>query len=356
MSYKGLTIRYENGTNTIIGMNVQKTTYKAGELLCELLQGDSEKIFRSWPRLFITHYTYIADEVNPYSIDRAITDVENKVGSIEEDMPLTVCMLKAIFCREIDRFRYIIDRDPREVDALEVRMNNELFDEDPRQLFIPGTIHFDNMGGYLKACYFNYLADIFDGTLFFHAAAAKKTDTVIAGQEEQYERFLQELEKPDHIDGLQVKIQYSRASKKFSTPIYEIRSMRALLAFEFVHMQESGVVIKQCQNPECGKYFVSRRKNAIYCNYPSPQNYQKTCHEIYPQIKSEQKRKKDQLTDMFRKAQSRVLMNKKRHPESEDKYEKQIQEMTSQRIDKERAVQNCEMSMKDYKDWLDQFR
>ncbi|MCH4034722.1 MAG: DUF6076 domain-containing protein [Lachnospiraceae bacterium] len=354
MSYKGLTIRYENGTNTIVDLNVNRT-YKAGELLCELLQGDSEEILRSWPRLFITHYNRIADDVDPYNIDLAISDVEHKISSIEEDMPLTVCMLKAIFCREIDRFRTVIDRNEQEVDALEAKMNNELYDNDVRQIFIPGTIHFDDMGGYLKACYFNYLADVLDGTLFFYAAAAKETNKMVEGQDEQYERVLTELETSDHIDGLQVKIQYDRDSKKFST-VYEIQSMRALLAFEFVHMQDCGTMIKQCQNPECGKYFVARRKNAIYCNYPSPQNYQRTCHEVYPQIKSEQKRKKDQLNDMFRKAQSRLLMNMKRHPESKDYYEEKKQKLVTGRFEKEQAIQNGEMSMKEYKNWLDQFR
>ena len=354
MSYKGLTIRYENGANTIVNLNVNQT-YRAGELLCELLQGDSEEILLKWLSLFITHYGHVADDVTPDNIDRAVTDIEGKLSCIEKDMPLTVCMLKTIFCREIDRFRMIIDRNEQEVEALEIKMNNELYDNDVRQIYIPGTIHFDDMGGYLKASYFNYLADVLDGMLFFRVVAAKETNSMVDGQDELYERFLTELETSDHIDGMQVKIWYDRDSRKFST-VYEMQSMRALLAFEFVHMQDSGSVIRQCQNPKCGKYFVAKRKNAIYCNSPSPQNYMKTCHEVYPQIKSEQRRKKDQLNDMFRKAQSRLLTNMKRHPESQGAYHEKKQKLTTCRLEKEHAVRNGEMSMKDYKDWLDQFR
>ena len=319
------------------------------------MQGDSKTILLKWPRWFITSYEHIADDVNPYNIDRAVSDIENKIRSIEEDIPLTVCMLKAIFCREIDRFRMVIDRNEQEVEALEVEMNKELLDNDVRHRFIPGAIHFDDMGGYLKACYSNYLADVLDGTLFFYAAAAKETNSMVEGQEELYERFLNELETSDHFDGLQVRFLYDRDNKRFSD-VYEILSIRSLLVFEFVHMQDSGLVVKQCQNPECGKYFVARRKNAIYCNYPSPQNYMKTCHEFYPQIKSERKRKNDQLNDMFRKAQSRLLTNMKRHPESQAAYEEKKRELITGRLEKEQEIRNGEISMKDYKDWLDRFR
>jgi hypothetical protein len=82
----------------------------------------------------------------------------------------------------------------------------------------------------------------------------------------------------------------------------------------------------------------------------------KTCHEFYPQIKSEQKRKNDQLNDMFRKAQSRLLTNMKRHPESQSAYEEKKRKLIKGRLEQEQEIRNGEISMKDYKNWLDQFR
>ncbi len=46
----------------------------------------------------------------------------------------------------------------------------------------------------------------------------------------------------------------------------------------------------------------------------------------------------------------------KRHPESRDAYLEKKQKLIIGRFEKELAIQNGAMSMKDYKDWLDQFR
>ena len=353
MGEKGLLLQYKDGVDSIAVMG-KSYQYSVGTLLCDLLQGDSKEILLDGPKWFISKYEHAGDDVNQYSIDLAAADARKFLTNIEEEMPITVCMLRTILIDNIEKYRAVLDRDQVDVENLEVRMNNDLYNNDIRKEYLPGIIHFDYMSGYLKACYFDYLADVLDAMLFFYAEAAGETGTAVEGQDELRDRFLSELGTSEHIDGIAVRVIYSREEDSFYYQ-YEIRSLRALAAFEIMHMRQSKSLIRRCQNPECEKFFMSKRRNAMYCSYPSPQNYEKSCRDIYPRIKSEEKRENDAKTKMYRSAQSRLLTNKKRHPESAEHYERLKKELKTH-IDKEIAVKRGEMTVKAYAEWLDQFR
>ena len=53
-------------------------------------------------------------------------------------------------------------------------------------------------------------------------------------------------------------------------------------------MKKENVMIRFCAN--CGKLYCPSKNNSIYCPDPAPQNPNKTCREIGPQIRRKEKR------------------------------------------------------------------
>lgn len=86
----------------------------------------------------------------------------------------------------------------------------------------------------------------------------------------------------------------SRRVKK--TEQYEIRERTTfniqipiqVLEFEYCRMRKTGRILKKCAN--CGRYFVAKDRKTIFCNNPSPQNPDRSCKEMGPQIRRQQKR------------------------------------------------------------------
>ena len=102
----------------------------------------------------------------------------------------------------------------------------------------------------------------------------------------------------------------SRRVKK--TEEYEIREWMTfnikmpiqILEFEYCRMRKTGNLLKKCAN--CGRYFMVKNRKKIFCNNPSPQNPDRSCKEIGPQIRRQRKRE----TDMIEKQYHRDYTNK----------------------------------------------
>lgn len=104
-------------------------------------------------------------------------------------------------------------------------------------------------------------------------------------------------------------------------PLYTIKSSLSLLVFEIAHCVDNNVDFNKCAC--CGRIFApDGRKDQIYCNYPSPQNPEKTCREIGAQITRMNKEKTDVATREYRKVYMRYVMTKRRHPENREALKK----------------------------------
>ncbi len=66
--------------------------------------------------------------------------------------------------------------------------------------------------------------------------------------------------------------------KTFTT--YEITELEDFVVATLSEIFKRGKTIKKCKN--CGKYFIPKRSDALYCDNPSPQNPEKTCKEFAP--------------------------------------------------------------------------
>ncbi len=96
--------------------------------------------------------------------------------------------------------------------------------------------------------------------------------------------------------------------------LYTINSALSLLLFESAHCIENNVVFSRCEN--CSAFFIPEgRRDAIYCNYPAPQNPEKKCKDIGAQIARANKEKTDIVTKEYRKVYMRYKMYTSRHPE-----------------------------------------
>ena len=72
---------------------------------------------------------------------------------------------------------------------------------------------------------------------------------------------------------------------------FNIKMPIQVLEFEYCRMRKTGNLLKKCAN--CERYFIAENRKMIFCENPSPQNSNRNCKEIGPQIRRQQKRKTD---------------------------------------------------------------
>ena len=134
---------------------------------------------------------------------------------------------------------------------------------------------------------------------------------------------------------------------------YIIKTGMSLLTFEIAHWLDKGVEFVKCAN--CGRYFVpDGRSDQIYCNYPSPQNKEKTCREIGAQITRANKEKNDVVTREYRKVYMRYKMLTKRHPENRVAA-KQFAALTDGMRDWRKNLANGSATTEQFLEWLGQY-
>ena len=134
---------------------------------------------------------------------------------------------------------------------------------------------------------------------------------------------------------------------------YIIKTGMSLLTFEFAHWLGKGTEFVKCAN--CGRYFVpDGRSDQIYCNYPSPQNKEKTCREVGAQITRANKEKNDVVTREYRKVYMRYKMLTNRHPENREAA-KQFAALTGGMRDWRKKLANGTATTEQFLKWLGQF-
>lgn len=135
--------------------------------------------------------------------------------------------------------------------------------------------------------------------------------------------------------------------------VYTIHSTFSLLQFEIAQCIHKEVDFNKC--PNCGHLFVPEGRSDIrYCNYPSPQNPDKTCREIGAQIARSNKEKSDVVTREYRKAYMRHKMNVKRHPGSREATDT-LQALTSGMKDWRIRLADGSSTTEQFLEWISRF-
>lgn len=118
---------------------------------------------------------------------------------------------------------------------------------------------------------------------------------------------------------------------------YLITNTTELLIFEYTRLKKKNKVIKQCVN--CKRYFIPKgRKDAMYCFLPSPQNPDKTCAEIGPQLARIERRRSDPLEREHNRIYSQLSMAAKR---AREKKCKDIEDEMKRRLNAEMSRYNA---------------
>jgi len=136
--------------------------------------------------------------------------------------------------------------------------------------------------------------------------------------------------------------------------LFTIKSSISLLLFEMAHATQVDQQFVKCEN--CGRVFVPEgRSDTIYCNYPSPQNKEKTCREIGAQIARANKEKNDVCTREYRKAYMRYKMKTQRHPGNKEAWEKFNKRTTDIKEWRTRLDQGT-TTTEEFLTWLESFK
>lgn len=181
-------------------------------------------------------------------------------------------------------------------------------------------------------------------TIFTNLASDK---LVKPEQAEVFFSFYTEVKEVQHID-----FNIMLYDNGFHS-VYTLKSSMSLILFEAVHIMDNNTKIVKCKN--CGNYFVPMgRSDAIYCEYPSPQDKTRRCRDIGPNATRAKKVKNDIVTQEYRRLYMRLKMAIKRHP-GEIKCETVLSDLIygmKQIKDKEKEKK---LAADDIIDWLRKF-
>ena len=186
---------------------------------------------------------------------------------------------------------------------------------------------------FFMLCYNSYIQNMRDFSVFVDALI-KDTSNMADDFETSVASDFIEL-SAEHYDSYAKKCNNRKRKGGRTLTTFNIMRPLQLLMLEYCILKKRNKVIKQCKN--CKSYFIPQRKNASYCYAPSPQNPEKTCSQIGPQLDRIDKRKNDEVEAEHYKIYQQLIMAKKRKEEAgEDSayFKKRIKEEAERYIEK----------------------
>jgi len=202
----------------------------------------------------------------------------------------------------------------------------------------------------LLSCYFSFGRSFVNTKYMFTHILGEEGDssqrkTVLSA----YDKMYGEMMDMQHID-----YRILATVEKGLESLFTIKSSISLLLFEMAHATQVDQQFVKCEN--CGRVFVPEgRSDTIYCNYPSPQNKEKTCREIGAQIARANKEKNDVCTREYRKAYMRYKMKTQRHPGNKEAWEK-FTELTTDIKEWRTRLDQGTTTTEEFLSWLESFK
>ena len=311
MSKYGMTLTYDGKKNTILCSGIVKE-YPIGGMICEyarLHPRDLKKIFDSYP-----------ERGAVYSTDNLAKAVEWLQDEMLKNNDTVTALMILTEC--LSGIGDLLHATPEEFKQLLEEVNGDDETKPIKDYILEGTGYnkfcVDTIGGVLSYCY--YVVSL-QYVIFKHTFnALMKSSRKESGEGIELENEEKTLEAfgtfygPENLQFQQIDFKIVAIEGKMVS-LYTIQSSLPLLLFEVAHLIEEGIQFKQCKN--CGNYFIpTGRNDSIYCDYPSPQNPDKSCKVIGAQAAMAEKIKNDEATHLYRKIYMRNKMLQKRHPEN----------------------------------------
>jgi hypothetical protein len=342
MRSNGLIISYENGTNHVLTSAYNEdSSYPVGNLMCLIFQGE---ILYDISRILQNCINVCPMNKDPLTQD-SIEDAEHYVLSslLYDDFYPAQRISQGSFIRVMEYYRALDSQSMMGLLQEELQRVNEVD--------MPfNDIGFSNVGTFLRLCFNNYYVDLENAISFFTALASKLSGSANEQEMSTYSELLNSLQNPDIIPGIEIK-SWVNVSGRVNN-YYVVNSFLSLVVFEFDHMENSDVVIRRCQNPDCGKFFTAKRSDAKYCNFPSPQNPARLCKDYYPQLLHRKKLKGNDLDHLIKNAYGKLYNQKRRHPDRTDEVSKLISKLQIEAEGNKQDVLQGKMTMKAFEAWL----
>jgi|GEM_PF-820779 len=343
MRTNGLIISYEDGKNCVLKSRYEEySSYPVGNLMCLIFQGETLDDISRILHNCINNCPMNKDALTQDSIEKAEDYVLSSL--LYNDLYPAQRIAQGSFIRIIEQYRALDSQSRVRLRLEEVRRVREgnimLFDD----------IGFSNVGTFLRLCFNNYYVDLVNAFSFFTALAETLSGTADEQEKAKYNDLLGSLQNPDIVPGIEMKFMLDASGG--TNNYYVINSFLSLVIFEFVHIENSDVVIRRCQNPDCGKFFTAKRSDAKYCSFPSPQNPARLCKDYYPQLLHQKKLKKNDLDRLIKNAYGRLYNQKRRHSDRADEVSGLISTLQIEADSKKQEVLHGSMAKKDFETWL----
>ncbi len=129
---------------------------------------------------------------------------------------------------------------------------------------------------------------------------------------------------------------------------YELKDFEDFIVASLTELLKNKKNIKKCEN--CGRYFLAKRSDAKYCDYPSPQNKNKTCKEYAPAVNYEDNL--DEATRLYRKIYKTLNQDKLRNPYGE--HIKRFEKFKEETKQWKQTIKNGNRTKEEFFEWLKQ--
>lgn len=354
---RGMTVEFDGKKNTILCQGIVKD-YPIGGMICEyarLKPTDLKEIFDSYPDRNSERTTKNIIKALKWLTERMVKEFDPVIAL----MCLTECttgMDNLIVGTQKD-LKWLLDS-----------ANENVANDAMKQYILRDTgdskFQVDTIGGVLSYCYYitsmQYV--IFKHAFFtlmrYEEEEEEGGKTESHNEDEKIVSNLFDFYTSNSLSIQHINFKIVLIEGKFCS-LYTIGSSLSLLLFELAHILDENdkndnvVKIQKCKN--CGNYFViNGRSDSKYCDYPSPQNRNKSCKEIGAQIAMSEKLKNDEATHLYRKIYMRNKMLQKRHP-NDKKYPAVLKQLvTGAKRWRKKIKENPEV-YPDYMNWIKQF-
>lgn len=122
---------------------------------------------------------------------------------------------------------------------------------------------------------------------------------------------------------------------------FNIKMPIQVLEFEYCRMRKTGNFLKKCAN--CERYFIAKNRKMIFCENLSPQNSNRNCKEIGPQIRRQQKRKTDMEEKQYHRDYTSKAMAAKRardKGESDDHFYDEMRRLSEAHKESKKGIKD----------------
>jgi len=130
----------------------------------------------------------------------------------------------------------------------------------------------------------------------------------------KFDKWKEQNEPENDFDRIDYIYKCCQQDKIKLVTAYELKDFEDFIVASLTELFKSKKTIVKCKN--CGKYFLPKRKDALYCNNPSPQEPSKPCNKYVPESNYNESKQNDPAKKLHRKIYQRLNKDKKRNPRS----------------------------------------